>query len=132
MKKYSFLLVVLSLLFMSCGSDYPSSPEEVLKKGVEAIHDNDLVEVNRFFYLGNWDDLKKIKMFMEQNYEYLPDKIEIVEVEPTSVDYDGNEQCSIHAKTIRRDGNEGVYQYTLRKSESGKWKISLVWGRSRR
>ena len=129
MKKYSFLLVVLSLLFMSCGSDYPSSPEEVLKKGVEAIHDNDLDRVNRFFDLSNWKDVEFFKMFMEQNYENLPDKIEIVEVEPTFVDYDGNELCSIHAKTTRRDGFEEVYQYTLKKSGSGKWKISPVWGR---
>lgn len=129
MKKYSFLLVVLSLLFMSCDSDYPSSPEEVLKMGIEAIHDNNLERVNRFFNLTNWNDVKNLKMFMEQNEGYLPDRIEIVEVKPTSVDYDGNELCSIHAKTTRRDGFEEVYQYTLKKSGSGKWKISPVWGR---
>ena len=129
MKKNIILLSIFSLLFMSCGSDYPSSPEEVLKKGIEAIHDNDIVEVNRFFYLGNWNDVKHIKLRMKDDDGYLPDRIEIIEVGPVSVDHDGNERCSIHAKTTRRDGFEEVYQYTLEKSGSGKWKISPVWGR---
>ena len=67
MKKNIILLSIFSLLFMSCGSDYPSSPEEVLKKGIEAIHDNDIVEVNRFFYLGNWNDVKHIKLRMKDD-----------------------------------------------------------------
>ncbi|MBP3260477.1 MAG: hypothetical protein J6M01_05210 [Prevotella sp.] len=129
MKKYSFLLIVLSLLFMSCDSDYPSSPEEVLKKGIEAIHDNDLEKVNLFFNLQTRDDVEKIKMLMEDNYEYLPDRIEIIETEATSVDYNGNEQCSIYAKTTRRDGFEEVYQYTLKKNGNGEWKIFLGWAR---
>ena len=129
MKKHFVLLVFLSLLLMSCGSDYPSSPESVLKKGIEAIQKNDLEMVNHYFNLQNWNDVKKIKMLMEENDEYLPDRIEIIEVKPGSFDYDGNEHCSIYAKTTRRDGFENVYQYLLEKSGSGKWKIFLGWAR---
>lgn len=59
MKKHFVLLVFLSLLLMSCGSDYPSSPESVLKKGIEAIQKNDLEMVNHYFNLQNWNDVKK-------------------------------------------------------------------------
>lgn len=125
--KKNILLALLGLLLTGCnsGASYPSDPETVLKKGIEALNEKNLKDVNRYFDLQDWGDVLKYKEGMNDN-QYLPCKIDkVLKTEFKSNQGIEDDICGISAKVIREDGLEENLEFVLTKSPSGKWKISL-------
>lgn len=129
MKKI-YLLAMFGLLLAGCnsGTSYPSDPETVLRKGIEALNENNLKDVNRYFDLQDWDYVLNYKEGMKDGQND-PCRIEkVFKTEFTSSQGNEDDICRISAKVIREDGLEEDIEFVLTKSPSGRWKISL-WSR---
>lgn len=128
--KKNIILALFGLMLAGCnsGASYPSDPETVLRKGVEALNENNLKDVNRYFDLQDWEDVLKYKEGMNDS-QYLPSRIEkVLKTESKVVDSNEDNMCWISAKVVRKDGLEENLVFVLIKSPSGKWKIS-AWSR---
>ncbi len=124
------LLAMFGLLFTGCnsGTSYPSNPETVIRKGIEALNENNLKDVNRYFALEDWDKVLQYKEGMNDN-QRLAWRIEkVLKTEFKSSHGNEDDMCGITAKVIRQDGFEENLEFALIKSPSGRWKI-LTWSR---
>ena len=65
------LLAMFGLLFTGCnsGTSYPSNPETVLRKGIEALNEKNLKDVNRYFDLQDWNEVLQCKEGMNDQDE---------------------------------------------------------------
>lgn len=130
MRKYFVLLSLFSLMLAACnsGASYPSDPETVLRKGIEALNEKSLKDVNRYFALEEWEDVLKYKEGLKDD-QYSPCRIEkVLKTEFTSSKDNEDDMCGIAAKVIRRDGVEEELEFVLVKSPSERWKI-FTWSR---
>lgn len=129
--KKNFLMALFGLLLVGCnsGASYPSDPEIVLKKGIEALNEKNLKDLNRYFDLQGWDDVLNYKEGMNDD-QYLPCRIEkILNTEFSSSKGNEDDVCGISAKVVRKDGLEEDIEFVLTKSPSGRWKI-YTWSSS--
>lgn len=126
LKKSVLLLTSLSLLMIGCSSDATSDAESVLKKGVEAVHNNDAAGVKKYFNLAD-EEFVVIKQAMDDNDGDLWDKVEI-EKSVLRTTYDGEKdgECYVLCKLTLRDGNVLHGETKLIKAEKT-WLISLAF-----
>ena len=117
------LLSSLALLMIGCSSDAVSDAESVLKKGVEAVHNNDVAGVKKYFNLSD-EEFSYIKQAMDDNDGNLWDKVDI-EKSVLRTTYDGEKdgECYVLCKLTLRDGNVFHGEIKLMKAE-GTWIIS--------
>ena len=128
MKEKVILLALLSLLLVGCnsGASYPSDPETVLKKGIKAIHNNDLNEINKYFYIREWDGLIGINNAIKENYPHLPNTIEVIRTKYFTHEGKENTYCYILANTTDRAGDTEQRVFHLEKKQNGKWMIHVI------
>ena len=104
--------------------DKTSEAENILKKGIEALHNNDFEGVNKYFNLYDEDFANHIRRQMEENDSRLYDQIEVLQsvwwpAIPDVVD----ERCHVLANMTDRRGRTEKGEFTLTKDSSKKWKI---------
>jgi len=123
LKKNVLLLTSFAFLMIGCSSDAASDAESVLKKGVEAVHNNDVAGVKKYFNLSD-EEFVNIKQVMDDNDGNLWDKVEI-EKSVLRTTYEGEKdgECYVLCKLTLRDGNVFHGELKLMKAE-GKWIIS--------
>lgn len=122
MKKSVLLLTSFALLMIGCSSDAVSDAESVLKKGVEAVHNNDAAGVKKYFNLGD-EEFAVIKQAVDDNDGNLWDKVEIERsVLRTTIDGEKDGECYVLCKLTLRDGNVFHGEIKLMKAE-GTWII---------
>ena len=121
MKRNVFLVTMIFLLMTGCSSNNSPDPEEVLKKGIEALHNKNIYDVNRYFDLRDWEDVQKFKAALtDESRHWLPDRLlKIVNTKENSK-YSG---VIITAIVANRDGEETENDFVLEKTPSGRWKI---------
>lgn len=123
MKKNVLLLTSFALLMIGCSSDAASDAESVLKRGIEAVHNNDAAGVMKYFNLDD-EEFSIIKQAMDDNDGNLWDKVEI-EKSVLRTNYEGEKdgECYVLCKLTLRDGNVLHGELKIIKAE-GKWIIS--------
>ena len=104
------------------------SPEDVVKKGVEAIHNNDMNEVKHYFDFKTWYEVMKTKELIEGNKPILPDKVEILK--STYKEINSSEHCFVLTNTTCRSGAIEKIEYNLEKGSGDKWRITVISNRN--
>lgn len=121
MKRNVLLVTMIVLLMTGCSSNISPSPEEVLKKGIEALHNKNIYDVNRYFNLSDWEDVQKFKAALSDESRYrMPDRLQRIVNTKESSKYSG---VIITAIVVNRDGEETESDFVLEKTPSGRWKI---------
>lgn len=125
MRKKNFWLVPLfSLLIAGCGSRHPSSPEDVLKNGIQAYNNKDMNEVNRYYLMLNWEDVLNCKeAFSSEEYDQSQNEtsIDIIKVKKEDV------ICWILTEVTLNNGMKENREYTIHKMPSGRWVIDPMY-----
>ena len=122
MKRTLFFISIACLMMTGCGSNNPSSPEEVLKKGIEALHNKNIDDVNRYFDLKDGEAVQSCKAALADESLYgMPDKL--LRVVTTKESRESN-SVVITAIVVNRGGKEVKDYFVLDKTPSGRWKIS--------
>ncbi|MBQ9232213.1 MAG: hypothetical protein IJ190_13695 [Prevotella sp.] len=126
MKRTLFFISIACLMMAGCGSNNPSSPEEVLKKGIEALHNKNIDDVNRYFDLKDWEAVQRCKAALanESLYRRMPDNL--LRVVTTKESSESN-SVVITAIVVNRGGKEVKDYFVLDKTPSGRWKIFPNW-----
>lgn len=121
MKRNVFFVTMIVLLMTGCSSNNSPSPEEVLKKGIEALHNKNIYDVNRYFDLRDWEDVQKFKAALTDESRYwIPDRLQKIVNTKENSKYSG---VIITAIVVNRDGEETESDFVLEKTPSGRWKI---------
>ena len=117
----NFLLALLGLLLTGCGSENPA--ESVVKKAVEAFHNNDIEGVKKYLDLFEGLD-ERIQGLMDNNDGRLWDQVEILQsVMRTTYDGVKDGECYVLANVTLRNGESNQGEFCVRKQENGVWKV---------
>lgn len=119
--KKNFLLIMFGLLLAGCGSGNPA--ESVVKKAVEAFHNNDIAGVKKYCDISE-EYAEKVQEWMDNNHEWLWDKVEI-EKSVMRTTYDGvkDGECYVLANVTLRNGETERIEFRVEKKGDGTWKI---------
>lgn len=117
------ILLLICIMFFNC-SKSSMSPEDVVKKAVEAIHNNDMNEVKHYFDFKTWYEVMQTKELIEGNKPILPDKVEILK--STYKDLNASEHCFVLTNTTCRSGETEKMEYNLEKGSGDKWRITVI------
>lgn len=119
--KRCVIFILVCIVMAGCGSS--SEPENILRKGVEALHNNDIEGVKKYFDIDE-DRLELTKNNIDENSGWLWDKVEI-EKSVLRSNYDGQKDaiCYVLANLTLRNGQTVHGEFRLNKKEDGAWKI---------
>lgn len=119
--KKNFLLIMFGLLLAGCGSGNPA--ESVVKKAVEAFHNNDIEGVKKYCDISE-EEAEQVQEWMDNNHEWLWDKVEI-EKSVMRTTYDGvkDGECYVLANVTLRNGETERMEFRVEKKGDGTWKI---------
>ena len=100
--KRCVIFILVCIVMAGCGSS--SEPENILRKGVEALHNNDIEGVKKYFDIDE-DRLELTKNNIDENSGWLWDKVEI-EKSVLRSNYDGQKDaiCYVLANLTLRNG----------------------------
>lgn len=118
----------MMVAFLLCGclacTNDSSSPEEVLKKGIEALHNKNFDDVNLYFNLSDWEAVQSCKAALADERLYrMPDRLLRIVNTKEGGKYSGVPSVIITAIVVTRGGKEVEDDFVLEKTPSGRWKI---------
>lgn len=117
----NFLLALLGLLLTGCGSGNPA--ESVVKKAVEAFHNNDIEGVKKYYAFPE-GLTEHFQGLIDDNYGLLWDQVEILQsVMRTTYDGVKDGECYVLVNVTLRNGESTKGEFCVRKQENGEWKI---------
>ena len=119
--KKGVIFILVCIVMAGCGGS--SEPENILRKGVEALHNNDIEGVKKYFDIDE-EHLELTKNNIDENSGRLWDKVEI-ERSVLRSNYDGQKDaiCYVLGNLTFRNGQTGRGEFRLNKKEDGSWKI---------
>ena len=119
--KRSVIFILVCIVMAGCGGS--SEPENILRRGGEALHNNDIEGVMKYFDIDE-DRLELTKNNIDENSAWLWDKVEI-ERSVLRSNYDGEKDaiCYVLGNLTLRNGQTVRGEFSLNKKEGGSWKI---------
>ena len=119
--KRSVIFILVCIVMAGCAGS--SEPENILRRGVEALHNNDIEGVMKYFDIDE-DRLELTKNNIDENNGWLWDKVEI-EKSVLRSNYDGEKDaiCYVLGNLTLRNGQTVRGEFRLNKKEDGSWKI---------
>lgn len=119
--KRSVIFILVCIVMAGCAGS--SEPENILRRGVEALHNNDIEGVMKYFDIDE-DRLELTKNNIDENNGWLWDKVEI-EKSVLRSNYDGEKDaiCYVLGNLTLRNGQTVRGEFRLNKKEGGSWKI---------